>query len=37
MNPAQQLHQAGQSLWLDSINRKMLVDGTLAHYLGMAV
>lgn len=33
MNPAQQLHQAGQSLWLDSINRKMLVDGTLAHYL----
>jgi transaldolase len=34
MNPAQQLHQAGQSLWLDSINRKMLAEGTLARYIG---
>ncbi len=33
MNPAQQLHQAGQSLWLDSINRKMLRDGTLSRYI----
>ncbi|MGH9104366.1 MAG: transaldolase [Acidimicrobiales bacterium] len=33
MNPAQRLHQAGQSLWLDSINRKMLQDGTLARYI----
>jgi transaldolase len=33
MNPAQQLHAAGQSLWLDSINRQMLTSGTLAHYI----
>jgi transaldolase len=33
MNPAQQLHAAGQSLWLDSINRHMLTSGTLAHYI----
>lgn len=33
MNPAQQLHQAGQSLWLDSINRTMLREGTLARYI----
>jgi transaldolase len=33
MNPAQQPHQAGQSLWLDSINRKMLQEGTLARYI----
>jgi transaldolase len=33
MNPAQQLHQAGQSLWLDSINRGMLRSGTLARYI----
>lgn len=33
MNPAQQLHQAGQSLWLDSINRRMLTTGTLKHYI----
>jgi transaldolase len=33
MNPAQQLHQAGQSLWLDSINRGMLQTGTLARYV----
>jgi transaldolase len=33
MNPAQQLHQAGQSIWLDSINRKMLNQGTLKRYI----
>lgn len=33
MNPAQQLHAAGQSLWLDSINRKLLSTGTLARYI----
>jgi hypothetical protein len=33
MNPAQRLHQAGQSLWLDSINRRMLTTGTLKHYI----
>lgn len=33
MNPAQQLHQAGQSLWLDSISRKLLNSGTLARYI----
>jgi len=32
MNPAQALHQAGQSLWLDSISRKLLDGGTLAGY-----
>jgi transaldolase len=32
-NPAQQLHAAGQSLWLDSINRRMLTSGTLARYI----
>lgn len=32
MNPAQRLHDAGQSLWLDSINRMMLASGTLARY-----
>jgi hypothetical protein len=33
MNPAQHLHQLGQSLWLDSINRVMLRTGTLASYI----
>lgn len=33
MNAAQRLHDAGQSLWLDSINRRMLTAGTLAHYI----
>lgn len=33
MNPAQRLHDAGQSLWLDSINRSMLREGTLQHYI----
>ena len=29
----QQLHQLGQSLWLDNITRGMLDDGTLARYI----
>ena len=33
MNPAQELHRAGQSIWLDSINRKMLNEGTLKRYI----
>ena len=33
MNPTQQLHDLGQSLWLDNITRTMLVDGTLAGYI----
>lgn len=33
MNPAQQLHDAGQSLWLDAISRQLLTSGTLARYL----
>ncbi|MEP7333519.1 MAG: transaldolase [Terracoccus sp.] len=33
MNPTLALHQAGQSLWLDSINPAMLKDGTLAGYI----
>lgn len=33
MNPTQQLHDGGQSLWLDSINRAMLQKGTLAGYI----
>jgi transaldolase len=31
--PTQQLHDAGQSLWLDNITRTMLADGTLAGYI----
>ncbi len=33
MNPARQLHELGQSLWLDSINRGMLRNGDLARYV----
>jgi transaldolase len=33
MNPAQRLHEAGQSLWLDNISRTMLDDGTLERYV----
>ena len=32
VNPAQRLHDAGQSLWLDSINRTMLTTGKLTRY-----
>jgi transaldolase len=33
MNPTQQLHELGQSLWLDNITRDMLSDGTLRRYI----
>jgi transaldolase len=32
-NPTKQLHEAGQSLWLDNITRTMLDDGTLAGFV----
>jgi transaldolase len=33
MKATQQLHDLGQSLWLDNITRQMLGDGTLARYI----
>ena len=33
MKATQQLHELGQSLWLDNITRKMLGDGTLEGYI----
>jgi transaldolase len=33
MKPTEQLHELGQSLWLDNITRTMLQDGTLARYI----
>ncbi len=33
MKPTQQLHDLGQSLWLDNITRGMLTSGTLARYI----
>ncbi len=33
MNPTQQLHNLGQSLWLDNITRGLLDSGTLAKYI----
>jgi transaldolase len=33
MKPTQQLHELGQSLWLDNITRTMLDDGTLKGYV----
>jgi transaldolase len=33
MKPTQQLHELGQSLWIDNITRTMLDDGTLARYI----
>jgi transaldolase len=33
MKPTTQLHELGQSLWLDNITRIMLADGTLRRYL----
>ena len=32
MKPTQQLHDLGQSLWLDNITRDLLTSGTLASY-----
>ena len=33
MKPTQQLHDLGQSLWLDNITRGLLDDGTLRRYI----
>jgi transaldolase len=33
VNPTEQLHELGQSLWLDNITRTMLDDGSLSHYI----
>jgi transaldolase len=33
MTTAQELHELGQSLWLDNITREILNDGTLARYI----
>ena len=33
MNPTQQLHGIGQSLWLDNITRGLLTSGTLRRYI----
>jgi transaldolase len=33
MKPTQQLHELGQSLWLDNMTRAMLGDGTLRRYI----
>src|SRR5215212_2989958 len=33
MKPTQELHDLGQSLWVDNITRTMLDDGTLASYI----
>jgi transaldolase len=33
MKPTQQLHDLGQSLWLDNITRGLLTSGTLRHYM----
>lgn len=34
MNTTQQLHDLGQSLWLDNITRELLMEGTLQRYIG---
>jgi transaldolase len=36
MNAAAQLHEAGQSLWLDNITRSLLTSGQLARYIAQA-
>src|SRR5689334_7613067 len=33
MKSTQQLHELGQSLWLDNITRELLVSGTLSTYI----
>jgi len=33
MNATRQLHDLGQSLWLDNITRELLTSGTLARYI----
>jgi transaldolase len=38
LKPTEQLHDLGQSLWLDNITRTMLGDGTLSSYIeGLSV
>jgi len=34
MNNTRQLHDLGQSLWLDNITRRLLTSGTLSRYIG---
>ncbi len=34
MKATQQLHDLGQSLWLDNITRELLTSGTLSRYIG---
>jgi transaldolase len=34
MNALQQLHHAGQSVWLDNLRRDLLTTGTLSRYIG---
>lgn len=34
MNALQQLHDAGQSIWLDNIRKDLLTTGTLTRYIG---
>ena len=33
MNELKQLHDSGQSIWLDTITRELLTSGTLARYV----
>ena len=33
MKATQKLHDAGQSLWLDNITRRLLTSGTLRQYI----
>ena len=33
INPLKELHEAGQSIWLDNIRRTLLSSGTLARYI----
>ena len=33
MNATQELHDLGQSLWLDNITRALLTSGTLGRYI----
>ena len=33
MNATRQLHDLGQSLWLDNMTRGLLTSGTLARYI----
>lgn len=33
MKTTQQLHDLGQSLWLDNITRELLTSGTLSRYI----